>query len=281
MCQRSASTARPSSIAPRIPPSMSSVCLARATRGCLNSGTPFAIASTPVSALHPAEKAFSSSSTLTASSRVRGQQGTARLGGVQRQRVDQADDDDDQQPDDEQHRGQQERARGISQAAQVEQRDYGQDAQADRHGLRGQAGEGRGQRRYPGGDGDRDGQRVVDDQRSGGQQAAPRPEVGPRHRICAPTARVSVDHLAVGEHQDGQQHHDHDRDRQDQVQRPRPGYRQDRDDRFRPVGHRRQGIQRQRRQTLSRGDLLPGHIPRPQRGPDQKPPHHPPGWPPA
>ena len=72
MCQRSASTARPSSIAPRITPSMSSVCFARGTRGCLNSGTPFAIAATPVSALHPAEKAFSTSSTLTVSSACAG-----------------------------------------------------------------------------------------------------------------------------------------------------------------------------------------------------------------
>jgi hypothetical protein len=36
----------------------------------LNGGTPLAIASTPVSALHPAENAFSTSSTFTAS-RVR------------------------------------------------------------------------------------------------------------------------------------------------------------------------------------------------------------------
>jgi hypothetical protein len=63
--------------------------------------------------------------------------------------VDQADGDDDQQPDDEQHRGQQERAGGISQAAQVKQHDHGQDAQTDQHRLRTQAGKGRGQRSYP------------------------------------------------------------------------------------------------------------------------------------
>jgi hypothetical protein len=67
-CQRRASTARPSSIAPRMLPSSSSVRLARATRGCLNSGTPLANASTPVSALQPAENALSSSRTLTVSS---------------------------------------------------------------------------------------------------------------------------------------------------------------------------------------------------------------------
>ncbi len=38
----------------------------------MNSGTPLAIASTPVSALQPAENAFSTSSTLTASSALAG-----------------------------------------------------------------------------------------------------------------------------------------------------------------------------------------------------------------
>ena len=37
--------------------------LARATRGSLNSGTPLAMASTPVSALHPAENALRTRST--------------------------------------------------------------------------------------------------------------------------------------------------------------------------------------------------------------------------
>ena len=80
MCQRSASTASPSSITPRIVPSSISVRLARLTRGSLNCGTPLAIASTPVSALQPAEKAFSSSSTLTASSGTRGTSGTPGCG---------------------------------------------------------------------------------------------------------------------------------------------------------------------------------------------------------
>src|SRR2546430_16169380 len=115
-CQRSASTARPSSITPRMVPSSSSVRLARLTRGSLNSGTPLAIASTPVSALQPAEKAFSSSRTLTASSGCRGISDTPGCGGVQGQRVDEADGDDDQQADDEHHRGQQERPGGIAEA---------------------------------------------------------------------------------------------------------------------------------------------------------------------
>ena len=72
MCQRLASTASPRSIVPRITPSSNSVRLARRTRGFRNSGTPFAIASTPVSALHPAENAFRISRMLTGSSGTAG-----------------------------------------------------------------------------------------------------------------------------------------------------------------------------------------------------------------
>jgi hypothetical protein len=76
MRQRPASVSTSSSIAPRITPSSSSVLLARRARGGLNSGTPLAIASTPVSALQPAENAFSSSSRPTGS--------TARAGSNER-----------------------------------------------------------------------------------------------------------------------------------------------------------------------------------------------------
>ena len=53
-------------MAPRMRPSSTSVRLARTVRGSRNSGTPLAIASTPVSALHPAEKAFRTSRNVTA-----------------------------------------------------------------------------------------------------------------------------------------------------------------------------------------------------------------------
>ena len=51
---------------PRMTPSSISVRLARTARGSRNSGTPLAMASTPVSALHPAEKALRMSRTVTA-----------------------------------------------------------------------------------------------------------------------------------------------------------------------------------------------------------------------
>ena len=53
-------------------PRSRSVRLARVTRGSLNCGTPLAIASTPVSALHPAEKALSTSRIPTASTACAG-----------------------------------------------------------------------------------------------------------------------------------------------------------------------------------------------------------------
>ena len=52
------------------------------------------------------------------------------------------------------------------------------------------------------------------------------------------------------------QHDDDDRDRQDQVQGAGAGHRQHDQDGLGSVGDRRQGVQRQRRQALDRGDLL-------------------------
>jgi hypothetical protein len=51
----------PISMRPSRIPSHISVCCARRARGCLNSGTALAIASTPVSAEQPEANAFSSS----------------------------------------------------------------------------------------------------------------------------------------------------------------------------------------------------------------------------
>ena len=58
---------RPSSITPSRTPSEISVRWAVRTVGCLNAGTPFEIASTPVTAEHPAANALSSSRTPSAS----------------------------------------------------------------------------------------------------------------------------------------------------------------------------------------------------------------------
>ena len=102
---------------------------ARTTRGSLNSGTPLAIASTPVSALQPAEKAFRTSRIADGLQVGGGHQGADRAGAAFKpERVDQADGDDREQADDEDHRRQQEGARRLAETAQVEQRDDGEDA---------------------------------------------------------------------------------------------------------------------------------------------------------
>jgi hypothetical protein len=58
---------RPMSIPPSTMPSRTSVCWARRARGVRNSGTAFAIASTPVSAEQPEANAFSTSRMPTTS----------------------------------------------------------------------------------------------------------------------------------------------------------------------------------------------------------------------
>ncbi len=53
----------PANIATAMTPSRASVVAAFLLFGCLNAGTPLLIASTPVSAVHPDENAFSSKNT--------------------------------------------------------------------------------------------------------------------------------------------------------------------------------------------------------------------------
>src|SRR5258706_10052674 len=200
ICQRLASTATPSSIAARIEPSSNSVRLARTIRGALKSGTPFAIASTPVSALHPAENALRTSRMLTGSKpRVASSKGPGAggCGGVRGQRMDQADAEYGQQAHDEHQRWQQECPGRVSETAQVQESDQGEDAQANRHPVRDQAGEGGGQGPAPGRYGHGDGQRVVNDQGGGCEQAGRRPEVVEGHGIRATATRVGFDDLPV------------------------------------------------------------------------------------
>ena len=109
-------------------------------------------------------------------------------------------------------------------------------------------------------DGHRDGEGVVHYQGGGRHQAGAGAEVVPGHGVGPAAAGISGDHLAVGEHQDGQQDDDDDGDRQDQVQSARPGGGQHHDDRLGAVGDRCQGVQRQRREALYRGYLLIAHV---------------------
>ena len=172
--------------------------------------------------------------------------------------MDEADGDDGQQPDDEDHRGQQEGARRLAQAAQVEQHDEEKDPQAQRNGGAVQRREGRLEPGDTGGDGDGDGERVVDDERRRGDEARVGAEVRPGDGVGAAAHRIGVDDLAVREDQDRQEGDDGDRDGEDEVQGPGARHGQHEDDRLGPVGDRGQCVERQGRQALDRGDpLLP------------------------
>ncbi len=188
------------------------------------------------------------------------------------QGVDQPDHDDGEQPHDEHHGRQQEGPGGLAQAAQVEHGDEGEDGQAQRHGGPAEARVRGLERRHPGGDGDGDRERVVDHQGGRGEQAHVGAEVGPGHRIGPATHGVGVDHLPVGEDQDGEQGDDGDGDGQHQVQRARPGDGQDENDRLGPVGHRGERVQREGGEALyGRDPVLPGAPCRPGRTDEQLP----------
>ena len=119
-------------MAPRMRPSSISVRLARTARGSRNSGTPLAIASTPVSALQPAEKALRTSRTVTALSPVVGSWEVPELRLAEPEGVDEPDGDDGEQADDEDQGRQQEGPGRLAEAAQVEHGDEEQDPEAER-----------------------------------------------------------------------------------------------------------------------------------------------------
>ncbi len=147
-----------------------------------------------------------------------------------------------------------------------------EDPQAERDGGPVQGGEGGLQRGHAGGDGDGDGERVVDDQRRGGDEAGVPPEVGAGDGVGPAAHRVGVDDLAVGEDEDGQESDDGDRDGQDEVQGTRAGHRQHEDDGLGSVGHRREGVERERRESLDGSDPFLARAPRRPRWADQQVP---------
>jgi hypothetical protein len=100
-----------------------------------------------------------------------------------------------------------------------------------------------GQAGCAGGQADRDGQDVVDHQAGPGEQAESSTQVLFRDRIRATASGVDCDHLAVGRHQDNQQHRDRYRDRQGEGGGARSSRHEGDNDGLRPVGDAGQRIQ--------------------------------------
>ena len=236
------------------------------------------MASTPVRALHPAEKALRTRKTDTVSSAWVGTSDRPMGAVSPAQGMDQADADDGQEADDEDDGGQEKGTGALPQSSQVEDGDEQEDAQAHLDRVMRRGGKGRGEGAHAGGDGDGHRQGVVDDEGGAGQLADPGTEVVTRHGVGAATVRVGVDHLAVGGHQDDQEDDDGDGDGQDEVERGGARRGQDDQDGLGPIGHRGERVERERRQTFDGCDLLARRLlsrqrrARPERGPDVRMP---------
>ena len=205
MCQRLARTARPSNMAPRMTPSSTSVRLARTVRGSRKSGTPLAMASTPVSALQPAEKALRMSRNVTALSPTVGVWdfpncvSLSPSGWMSPMAMMASSPKMNSMVGSRKARAVSPRPRRLS--TMMKRRMPRQRGIVAPLRL-GKADCKRGDARR---DGDGHGQRVVHDERRGGHEAGVGTEVGPGDGVRSAAHRVGVDHLAVREHQDGQE----------------------------------------------------------------------------
>ena len=204
---------------------ITSVMEAFLASGRRNAGTPLEIASMPVRATAPDEKARRNSSSVSRRQLRAADELVQRLL-IGRQRVEmarhdpyQADGQHRPEDDDVHVGGAGEQAAGLLHAPQVGDRHEGDEAQADRDPLGPQLGERRGDGRHAGRHRHRDGQDVVDEQRGAGHEGRHLAEVVAAHDVRAAAARVGVDRLAVaGDHQH-EQHHDDDRDGHELVER--------------------------------------------------------------
>jgi len=77
-----------------------------------------------------------------------------------------------------------------------------------------------------------------------------------RHRVRAATVGEGLDHLAAGHDERGQQDDDRAGYRKRIAQPGRPGRDQDDEDRLWAVGDRREGVERQRGQSLDGGQPM-------------------------
>ena len=210
-----ASVVTPTNMVMAMMPIAAMVAAAFVDLGLRKAGTPLEIASTPVSAVQPLEKARRTSITRASPARfaspgsgvdaVRGALGDRR---VTEQIAEQARADHDQYAADEQIRRGRERLAGLAYAAQVHRGQEGDEDERQRHAVVDQCGHRRDDVVHAGGDRDRHRHHVVDQQRGGDHQTGRRPQVRRGHLVRAAAARIGVHHLAVREHHHRHQRHD-------------------------------------------------------------------------
>ena len=217
--------------------------------GRRNAGTPFEIASTPVSALQPDANArrMTISPTLAASPTGAGS-GTCAVGQPDTSAPHEAD--RHQRPDraDERVRRKRERVSRLAHASKVDEHEQHEHREAESDRVRRKLGNGRRDGEHARGDRHRGGEDVVGEQRGGGDESGGGAEVLLGDDVRPTAVRIRVDRLAVREHHDREQRRDHDRDRHDQVARGERGRDQHEQAGLGRVGHRRERIRCEDRQ---------------------------------
>ena len=218
MCICAARIESPRNIAPSNDPIHIRVVIAFFHSGGLNAGTPFEIASTPVTAAPPEAKAFRTR-------KIRAKPATFSDGGrgnceagCGRDPVTHAEQGRTQQDphhQEEEVRGCREDPPRFAHASEVAEREDHDEAERDRHPPRVEALEDRRQRRRPRGDGHRDGQDVVGEERHAGDLGRFHAEVVARDQVGAASLRIRPDRLPVGEQQDAEHEEERDRDGHD------------------------------------------------------------------
>ncbi len=172
--------------------------------------------------------------------------------------AEQADGDHDEDRADEDGGRDDEGAGRVDDPAQIHSRDEHQDTQTDHQPVAVQAREGGRQRGHAGGDGDGDVQHVVEDQRTGRDQARTPSQVRLRHGIGATAVRERRDDLAVRGHQHRQQPRDGQRHGQREPKPVPTCGRKYEHDGLGPVRHRRHRVQGQGSEPGDSGQLVPG-----------------------
>ena len=255
-------------------PMTASVVAALRACGRRNAGTPFEMASTPVSAVAPDEKALRIANTPMAAHR-RGRVGQ-RLdlgphGRAPRGAADQADEHHESDRQHEPVSRDREQDTRLPRTPQVRDGHEGHEHDRELDRVRLDLREGRLDRDHTGHDRHDHGHHVVEEQRGGGHQAGELAQVVLAHDVRAAASRIGAHGLTVGAHDDRQEERDGDRDRHDVRVGVGRDQREGDQDLAGGVGHGRQGVRREDRQ---REDLRQERVLEPgarERSPDEHP----------
>ncbi len=228
-----------------IAPMIASVAAAFLDWGLRNAGTPLLIASTPVSAVAPEEKAFNSVNRPTVPAAVAascsGSTSTPTSGHPPAHR-DEADAHQRRDRQDEAVGRDREQGAGFARAAQVGERDEDDEHDRQQHAVLVGPRDRRPDREHASHDRDDNGHHVVEEQRRRGRQPGERAEVVLADDVGAAPAGIGAHRLPVRGDDHSHQQRDGDRDRHDVLLRRRRRDEQDDQDLAGGIGDRGQRV---------------------------------------